>query len=180
MLRHAGAALIGLLAVLSAAGAAVVVAAAQPWTFGRLVLASAIALLSLYQPRWVLVTLAAVPWLFGNRPSTPQYQWLIWGTSLAALGLLARLVTQSRAEVLAVLRSRIGLAALAYAGASALSLVSLPIDEMAGSALDAGAWETAVTFATADVLDPLYSVRTGDPAAERPRRGGGRRGRTAP
>ena len=62
--------------------------------------------------------------------------------------------------MLAVLRSRIGLAALAYAGASALSLVSLPIDEMAGSALDVGAWETAVTFATADVLDPLYSVRT--------------------
>ena len=72
MLRHAGAALIGLLAVLSAAGAA---SSSRRHNRGPSAVWSWLSRLPSSPSTshaGMLVTLAAVPWLFGNRPSTPE------------------------------------------------------------------------------------------------------------
>jgi hypothetical protein len=111
--------------------------------------------------------LIALAPLAGNRPTTPQFAWLIWLTALAVPAWLARLVTTDRAVAARVLGAPVGLATLAYAGVSVLSLSSLPLyalPELVG--VDSNAAGSIVTalaaapraLATADVITPIYPV----------------------
>lgn len=161
---RAALALLALLAATAAVGAVGILAGARPWSPASGLLAAGVAAAAWLRPLQTIAALAAILPFFGNRPTTLQYLWLIWLTSLMVLPMLARLLTAARQDAGHVLRAPVGLAAFFYAGASFLSLSSIPFDEIAEThALEAGwhgAWQGMRLLPGMDVLDPLYAVLT--------------------
>jgi O-antigen ligase len=156
--------LVGALAATAAIGGLAMLAWAVPWSWPAAALAAGVAALAWLRPLPAIAMLLAVLPFFGNRPTTPQFHWLLWVTSLVALPCLVRLATAWRGEASAVMRGGVGLAAFAYAGASWLSLSSVPFDEIADAhrltpALD-GLWQALRILPGTDVLDPYYAVLT--------------------
>jgi hypothetical protein len=158
----AGAGLVAGLAVAALAGGIALVAGRDGWTLLRAVLAAAVVAAAWWRPLHTACLLLALAPLAGNRPTTPQFTWLIWLTALAVPSWLARLVTIDRGAAARVLGAPVGLAMLAYAGVSVLSLSSLPLyalPELVG----AGSFGEALAAApralvTADVITPVYPV----------------------
>jgi hypothetical protein len=162
--RLAGRLLVGGLAAAAALGALAIVVGAVAWSWPAWLLAPLILTAAWIRPLETCALLLASGPLFGNRPRTPQFLWLVWLAALVACPLLVRLCTTWKREAQEVLRSGVGLAALAYAAASFLSLTSIPVDEILetfGLPFDAsGVWTALRVLPTTDVLDPYYAVFT--------------------
>ena len=160
--RVAGAALIAALGGLALAGAVAIVVGRDGWTLARAALAVATLAAAWWRPLPAACALVALACIFGNRPTTPQFVWLIWLTALAVPAWLARLVTTDRAAAGRVLGSPVGLATLAYAGVSVLSLSSLPLyalPEIVGATTISGAIAAApAVLVTTDVTALAYPV----------------------
>ena len=162
--RVAGAGLVGGLALAALAGAIALVVGRDGWTVLRVVLAGAIVGGAWWRPLHTACLLLALAPLAGNRPTTPQFAWLVWLTALAVPAWLARLVTVDRAVAARVLGAPVGLAALAYAGVSVLSLSSLPLyalpDLVGAPSFGAALAAAPRALVTADVITAVYPVLT--------------------
>lgn len=163
VLQPAGRLLVASLFLVALTGSSAILLGAVAWTPLAIALAIAVPAATWLRPvTTVAVLLAALPF-FGNRPTTPQYLALIWVSSLVAIPLLVRLIRQ-RSETVAVIRSPIGLATLAYAGASLASLSSIPFDAIVPAAgvpsPPAGLLDVLRLLPRMDVLEPLYGVLT--------------------
>jgi hypothetical protein len=160
--RVAGACLIGGLALAALAGAIALVLGRDGWTLLRVVLAGAVVGGAWWRPLHAACLLLALAPLAGNRPTTPQVAWLIWLTALAVPAWLARLATVDRAAAGRVLGAPVGLATLAYAGVSLLSLSSLPLyalpDLVGATSMGAALAAAPRALVTADVITPVYPV----------------------
>ena len=161
--RAAGAACVAGLAAAALAGALLVLGGAPTWTPGRVAAGVAIAGLAWWRPAAAAACLLAIAPILGNRPTTPQFLWLAWLTAAAVPAWLARLLHRDRAAALAIVTAPVGLAVLAYAAFSVLSLSSLPW-YAPGDLLEAAAGEgTSAQLRAllgADVVATIYPVLT--------------------
>jgi hypothetical protein len=161
--RAAGAASVAGLAAASLAGALVVLFGPDAWSPARVAAGLAVAALAWWRPVAAAACLLAIAPILGNRPTTPQFQWLVWLTAAAVPVWLVRLLSRERAAAASVLTSPLGLAMLAYAAVSVLSLSSLPWyaprDLLDGVGVD-GAWALARAILAADVGATIYPVLT--------------------
>jgi len=158
--RVTGIAFVAGLGLAAAAGAAAIVAGADGWSAVRVAAGAALAALAWVRPVGAVAVLLAIAPVFGNRPTTPQYTTFVWLIACAVPAWLLRLASRDRETAWDVLGGPVGLAALAYAGASVFSLSSLPLyapGEIAGAP---SALEAARALVRTDIVELNYPVLT--------------------
>lgn len=162
--RAAGAGLLMALAASALAGAVVLLLRPGAWTPLAAAAGLAIAIVAWARPALAAAALLVLAPICGNRPTTGQFLAFVTLTAWAVPAWLARLAWRDRTHALEALGSRVGAALCAYAGASLLSLSSLPLYAPAAivgatSASEAIA-QLPAALATADVIAPIYPVLT--------------------
>jgi O-antigen ligase len=171
VLRAAGVALPGGLGVVAALGAIALLLRPEAWTITAVPVGLAMAWLAWVRPVAAVALLLAVAPICGHRPTTGPFLAFVTLTACAVPGWLARLATRDRTIALDLLATPVGLALTAYAGASLLSLGSLPIyapgDIVGVASSGVGAAAIAGTLralpgalAAADVVALAYPVLT--------------------
>lgn len=158
--RATGIAFVAGLGLAAAAGTVAIVAGADRWSALRVAAGLALATLAWVRPVAAVAVLLAIAPVFGNRPTTAQYTTFIWLVAWAVPAWLGRLVSRDREAAWDVLGGAVGLAVLGYAGASVLSLSSLPLyapGEIAGASSLLGA---ARTLVRTDIVELNYPVLT--------------------
>ncbi len=160
----AGIALPVALAAVAAAGAVVLLARPAAWTAVAVPAGLALAAVAWLRPVLAVALLLALAPICGTRPTTGPFLALAALTACAVPGWLARLAMRDRARLLERLGTPLGLALCAYAGASLLSLSSLPIyapADIVGAATLAEAIRVLPSaLAGADVTALVYPVLT--------------------
>jgi multisubunit Na+/H+ antiporter MnhF subunit len=162
--RAAGAALPTLLGAVAAAGAIALLLKADAWTALVLPAGLAVAVAAWTRPVVAVALLLALAPICGHRPTTGPFLAFVTLTACAVPGWLGRLATRDRALALDVLGTPVGLALAGYAGASLLSLSSLPIyapEDIVGAASIGEALRLLPdALAGADVADVIYPALT--------------------
>src|SRR5262245_17065042 len=158
--RATGIAFVAGLALAAGAGAIAIVAGAGTWSAARVTAGLAIAVLAWARPVAGVAVLLAIAPVFGNRPTTAQYTTFVWLAACAVPGWLGRLTTRDREAAWDLIGSPAGLAALAYAGASVLSLTSLPLYAPGDIAGAASPLEAVRALVRTDILEANYPVLT--------------------
>jgi hypothetical protein len=162
--RAAGAALPIGLGVAAAAGALPLLLRTEPWTALVLPAGLTVAVAAWTRPVLAVALLLALAPICGHRPMTGPYLAFVTLTACAVPGWLGRLATRDRALALDVLATPVGLALAGYAGASLLSLSSLPIyapEDIVGAASIGEALRLLPdALAGADVADVIYPALT--------------------
>lgn len=158
--RATGIVFVAGLGLAAGAGAFVILAGADRWSAVRVAAGLALAALAWARPVAAVAVLLAIAPVFGNRPTTAQYATFIWLVACAVPAWLGRLVSRDREAAWDVLGGPVGLAVLGYAGASVLSLSSLPLDapgEIAGASSLLG---VARALVRTDIVEFNYPVLT--------------------
>jgi hypothetical protein len=164
LVRAAGAALPIGLGAAAAVGAISLLLRADPWTALVVPAGVAVAVAAWARPVLAVAILLALAPICGHRPATGPFLAFVTLTACAVPGWLGRLATRDRALVLDVLGTPVGLALAGYAGASVLSLSSLPIyapeDIVGAASIGAALRLLPAALAGADVTDAIYPVLT--------------------
>jgi hypothetical protein len=158
--RATGIAFVAGLGLAAGAGAFAIVAGADRWSAARVAAGVALAALAWARPVAAVAVLLAIAPVFGNRPTTAQYTTFVWLVACAVPAWLGRLVSRDREAAWDVIGGPVGLAVLAYAGASVLSLSSLPLyapGDIAGASTALGA---ARAMLRTDIVELNYPVLT--------------------
>ncbi len=164
LLPAIGAALPIGLGLASAAGAVLLLLQPAAWTALVAPVGAALAIVAWMRPVLAVALLLAVAPVCGNRPTTGPFLAFIAWTACAVPGWLVRLATRDRATALDLLGTPVGLAMAGYAGASMLSLSSLPLyapaDIVGAASITEALRLLPVALAAADVRAPIYPPLT--------------------